>query len=180
MIQLNLKILFRKYITRLKFNKGDLGVVELLVLDFDGVLTDNKVTVSQDGSESVVCWRGDGVGIDKLKSIGVRVIIVSTETNSVVKARANKLAIECRQKIIDKGHEINEICNEYKIKPSNVAFLGNDINDISGLRVVGFPMGVADAHCDIYPFIKFITKNKGGLGGVREVCELIYGAKISV
>ncbi len=177
---MNLKILFYKYITRLKFNKSNLEAVELLILDFDGVLTDNKVIVSQDGDESVVCWRGDGVGVDKLKSIGVRTIIVSTETNSVVKVRANKLGIECRQKISDKGYEINQICSEYKIKPNNVVFLANDINDISGLRAVGFPMGVSDAHRDIYPFIKFITKTKGGLGGVREVCELIYDAKKSV
>lgn len=177
MIQLNLKTWFNKCIVNLKFKKTRLGVVELLVLDFDGVLTDNKVVVTQDGIESVICWRGDGLGIAKLKSIGVRVIIVSTEVNNVVKARANKLGIECRQNIADKGNEIEKICNDYTIKPINVVFLGNDINDISGFRMVGFPMGVADAHYDIYPFIKFITKNKGGMGAVREVCELIYGAK---
>lgn len=177
MIQLNLKTLFNKYIIRLRLNKKDLGAVELLVLDFDGVMTDNKVIVSESGVESVVCWRGDGIGIGKLKSIGVQVIIVSTETNGVVKARANKLGIEFRQKITDKGHEINKICNEYKIKLKNVVFLGNDANDIPGLRVVGFPIGVADAHYVIFPYIKFITKKKGGLGSVREVCELIYEAK---
>ena len=174
---MNLKTLFSKYIIRQRFNKKDLGAVELLVLDFDGVMTDNKVIVSESGVESVVCYRGDGIGISKLKSIGVQVIIVSTETNGVVKARADKLGIEFRQKITDKGCEINKICSEYKVKPSNVVFLGNDANDIPGLRVVGFPMGVADAHYAIFPYIKFITRKKGGLGSVREVCELIYEVK---
>lgn len=174
---MNLKILIFKCIIRLKFSKLNLSAVDLLVLDFDGVMTDNKVIVSQNGDESVVCWRGDGVGIEKLKSIGVRVIIVSTESNNVVKARAHKLGIECRQKIIDKGDEIKKICSQYKINLSNVCFLGNDVNDISGLRLVGFPMGVADAHKDIYPFVKFITKKRGGLGVVREICDLIFHSK---
>lgn len=174
---MRLKTLIDKCFIRLGLQKRRLSAVKLLVLDFDGVLTDNKVIVSEDGAESVICWRGDGIGIGKLKSLGIQIIIVSSEINAVVKVRANKLGLEFRQNISDKGQEISEICNDYNIDLSNVVFLGNDINDIPGLMVVGFPMGVADAHIAIYPYIKYITQNKGGKGAVREVCELIYDAK---
>ncbi len=178
MIQLSLKILVNKLVIRTKFFKRKrLNSVELLVLDFDGVMTDNKVIVSQDGAESVSCWRSDGVGLEKLKLLGVRIIVLSTEKNPVVNARANKLGLECRQGIIDKGIEILNICDYYKINLLNVVFLGNDINDLSGFKVVGYPMCVADSHPDIYPYVIYMSKNKGGSGAVREISDLIYEAK---
>ena len=157
----------------LEFNQ-----IKLLILDFDGVLTDNFVYVNQEGIESVKCNRSDGIGISRLKNIGINVVIISTEKNSVVTVRGNKLKVDVIQGVRDKKIEVEKISNNLKIPLSKIAFLGNDINDIPALEIVGFPLGVSDSYVEIDPFIKFKTQKKGGEGAVREVCDLIYNSII--
>jgi 3-deoxy-D-manno-octulosonate 8-phosphate phosphatase (KDO 8-P phosphatase) len=151
--------------------------IEMVAFDFDGVFTDNSVYVSQDGLESVRCWRGDGLGLSKLASIGVRTTIISTEVNAVVSARAQKLNIPYIQAVHDKGLAILELCRSNGVSPRNTMFVGNDINDIAAFEVVGFPVGVADADLEIFPYISYRTIKKGGFGAVREICDLIYRVK---
>ena len=148
-----------------------------LVFDFDGVFTDNTVYVSQDGSESVRCWRSDGLGLSRLEEIGVKTFIISTEINPVVTMRANKLKIKCKQGIEDKAAAILEICREYKISPEQTMFVGNDINDIPAFKVVGIAAGSADAYEEINPHILFKTGRAGGKGAVREICDIVIKAK---
>ncbi len=157
----------------LEFNQ-----IKLLILDFDGVLTDNFVYVNQEGIESVKCNRSDGIGISRLKGLGIKVVIISTEKNNVVSVRADKLKIDVIQGVNDKKLEVEKISSDFEIKLSEVAFLGNDINDIPALEIVGYPMGVFDSFEEIVPFIKFKTQKKGGEGAVREVCDLIYNSII--
>lgn len=154
-----------------------LGSVELLILDFDGVLTDNFVYVDETGNETVCCWRSDGIGLARLRSVGVESIIVSTEKNPVVTARAKKLRIACFQGIDDKASAIEEICLKRKLDPQNVAFLGNDINDIPAFKTIGVPIAVADSYEEVWPYVKFRTTRAGGKGAVREVCDMIFNAK---
>lgn len=154
-----------------------LAAVQLVAFDFDGVLTDNAVYVTQDGVESVRCWRSDGLGLARLKSLGVHLFIVSTEQNPVVTARAKKLKIACRQGIEDKAAAIRDISRELSVALEHVMFVGNDINDIPAFKSVGLPVAVADAYPEVLPHVRMQTRKAGGYGAVREVCDLVFEAR---
>lgn len=149
----------------------------LVAFDFDGVFTDNTVYVSQDGKEAIRCWRSDGLGLARLRTVGVQAFIISTEANPVVTARANKLKLPCMQGLEDKAAGILETCQELNIDPQQTMFVGNDINDIPAFQSVGIPVGVADAYPEIYPYVLYRTKRPGGFGAVREICDLIFNAR---
>ena len=151
--------------------------IELLVFDFDGVFTDNTVVVDSHGVESVTCWRGDGLGISRAKSLKLKMVIISTETNSVVGHRANKLGLPCLQSIDDKESAIIEYASKVEASLSNVLFLGNDINDIPGFQIVGFPVAVADADPEVFPFVRYQTQTRGGRGAVREICDSVCSSR---
>lgn len=151
--------------------------IRLVVFDFDGVFTDNMVYVTESGVESVRCWRSDGLGLSRLQTVGVHVLIVSTETNPVVMMRARKLKCPCRQGVDDKAVAILDACRELDVEPGQVAFVGNDINDIPAFKTVALPIAVADASTEVYPFVLHRTVKAGGLGAVREVCDLVFHAK---
>jgi YrbI family 3-deoxy-D-manno-octulosonate 8-phosphate phosphatase len=147
--------------------------VSLLVLDFDGVLTDDRVYTNQHGEETVAAHRGDGMGISRLKEAGVKVMILSKEKNPVVKARADKLGIQAYSGIDDKEMQLKKILNEMNIPGKEVVYLGNDINDLPCFPLVGLAAAVADSHPDVLSRAGLITRKKGGYGAVREICELI-------
>jgi YrbI family 3-deoxy-D-manno-octulosonate 8-phosphate phosphatase len=154
-----------------------LSSVCLIAFDFDGVFTDNTVYVTQDGVESVRCWRSDGLGLSRLRSVGVQAFIISTEANPVVSARAQKLKLACKQGVEDKAAAILATCSELKIPPEETMFVGNDINDIPAFKSVGLPVAVADAYPEIYPYVLYRTQKPGGMGAVREICDLVYNAR---
>lgn len=151
---------------------------KLLALDFDGVLTDNKVYVNQDGIETVKCDRGDGLGLELLrKYTDVEVLIISKEKNPVVVARAKKLKIKC---ISGEDDKITVLKKEIKLKKlslKQVCFIGNDLNDIECLKSVGLGMAVSDSHPLLASIVDYKTTKKGGDGVVREVCELLLLSK---
>lgn len=151
--------------------------VRLIAFDFDGVFTDNSVYVTQDGIESVRCWRSDGLGLERLRSIGIETLIISTEINPVVMARAQKLKLPCKQGVQDKAAEILATCEDLQIDPQQTMFVGNDINDIPAFQSIGIPVGVADSYPEIYPYILCRTQKPGGLGAVREICDLVFNAR---
>ena len=163
----------------LTLNKTQLASVQLVAFDFDGVFTDNMVYLNEDGIESVRCWRSDGLGLSRLKSAGIKMVIISTEKNPVVTARAKKLNIPCRQGVEDKAQAIVSICKEFEVDIKRAAFVGNDINDIAAFELVGLPIAVYDAHPEVLPYISYQTKAMGGRGAVREVCDLIFMARAS-
>jgi len=146
--------------------------IRLVAFDFDGVFTDNMVYVFEDGSEAVRCFRSDGIGLQKMKNLGIETIIISTEANPVVSARARKLKIRCVQDCRDKRAVLEKIAQEQDIGLTEVAFVGNDINDRPCLECVALPMVVQDAHQDVVSTALYQTKNPGGHGAVREVCDL--------
>ena len=148
--------------------------IESVVFDFDGVFTDNTVIVDQNGIESVRCWRSDGLGLDRLRLLGIKLLIISTEVNPVVSVRAKKLKMDCLQGIKDKSVAILEWASENKIELSKTAFLGNDINDIIAFNEVGFPIAVADCYNEVRPHVRFVLSRMCGYGAVRELCDLIY------
>lgn len=147
--------------------------IRLVAFDFDGVFTDNAVYVSEDGSETVRCFRGDGIGLRNLEKHGIEAIIVSTETNPVVSARSRKLKIRCVQGCEDKISALEAICKDRGIMLEETAFVGNDVNDLECLRRVGLPIVVQDAHPDVLAFATYRTRLRGGYGAVREICDLV-------
>lgn len=159
-------------------NNDLLCAVRLIAFDFDGVFTDNTVYVNQEGIETVRCWRSDGLGLTRLRNLGVPALIISTEINPVVTTRAQKLKLPCRQGVEDKASEIIAVCKELQIDPKHTMFVGNDINDIPAFQSVGIPVGVADAYPEIYPYVIYRTQKPGGFGAVREICDLVTNAKI--
>lgn len=158
----------------------DVGVQDLdaLVLDFDGTLTDDRVTVDQDGRESVTVHRGDGLGIAALRSSGLDVIILSTERNPVVAARARKLAIPALSGIEDKGAALAQWCADNGHALQRTAYVGNDVNDLPCFELVGWPIAVADAHHSVRARARIVTAARGGHGAVREVASRLLGRDI--
>lgn len=154
-----------------------LAAVRLLVLDFDGVLTDNRVRVAEDGRESVVCHRGDGWGIRRLREEGVEVVVLSTETNPVVGARCRKLKVACVQGVEDKGAALRTLARDRGLEAAQVAYVGNDGNDADGLAWAGVSIVVADAEEEVLPLARFVTRRVGGAGAVREVAGWILSAR---
>jgi len=150
--------------------------IRLLVFDFDGVFTDDKVYVLQDGTEAVRCFRGDGLGLQKLKDLGLYSVIISTETNPVVSARAGKLNLPCVQGSADKLSALRAVMRSYAVCESEIAYIGNDINDLDCLRTAGLPIVVRNAHPEVIPYARYRTRAVGGAGAVREVCDLFSRA----
>lgn len=145
----------------------------LIVFDFDGVMTDNRVLVSEDGKESVFCNRSDGIGVNVFRKAGYRMLILSTEANKIVKARADKLKIPVLYGIDDKKKALAQYCGKIKIKLSDVVFIGNDINDLEAMQSAGLKIAPRDARREILNIADYVTKTKGGYGVIREIADLI-------
>jgi len=159
------------------FDKKRFKKIKLFVLDFDGVLTDNRVLVSEDGRESVFCHRGDGLGIEMLKKEGIETVVISKEKNPVVRARCNKLKIECWQGIDDKETIFLREIEKRNLELENVCFIGNDITDLECIKKAGLGVAVADSEEPVLNIADYITKRKGGKGAVRELCNLILESR---
>lgn len=151
--------------------------VDALVTDFDGVHTDDSVIVGQDGSEFVTVTRGDGMGIALLRQAGVPLLILSTETNAVVGARAAKLGVEVRQGVADKAAVLRAWSQARSLDLDRVAYLGNDVNDLACLELVGWPLAVPDAHPRVLAAARLVLGSPGGRGAVREAAERILAAR---
>lgn len=151
--------------------------IRFVVFDFDGVFTDNKVIVSEDGKESVVCDRADGFGLKMLRDARIDALILSTETNPVVRFRAQKLKIECHHGCEDKLEFLKKLFAEKGVSLAETAFVGNDINDVACMRAVSLPVAVADAYPEALAVAKLVLKRNGGHGAVREFCEMLVRSR---
>jgi len=151
--------------------------IELIVYDFDGVMTDNKVYVDQSGNEMVQVNRSDGLGIAEIKKLGIEQIIISTEQNPVVSARAHKIGIPCLQGIENKKMALIDYCENNDIEIENVAYVGNDINDKGAMEIAGVTFCPADAHDSIKGISNHVLKTKGGDGVIRELLDFIIKQK---
>jgi N-acylneuraminate cytidylyltransferase len=147
--------------------------IQAIIFDFDGVFTDNRVILSENSVESVVCNRSDGSGIANLKKTGLPMLILSSETNPVVQARAAKLRLPCIYGRQDKWEALQEWLAENRLEAQYVVYVGNDINDLKCMDHVGCAAAVADAQPAVLPHADIILENAGGKGAVREICDLI-------
>ncbi|MFW2512576.1 cytidylyltransferase domain-containing protein [Demequina sp. SO4-13] len=147
--------------------------VDALVMDFDGVHTDDRVTVDQEGVESVRVSRSDGMGIGMLREAGLPMLILSKERNPVVAARGAKLGVEVMQGIDVKAEALRDWCEGRGIDLERVAYVGNDVNDVECLRLVGWPVVVPEASAEVAAHARIVLTRPGGAGAVRELAEMI-------
>src|SRR5262249_9732266 len=146
--------------------------IRLVVFDFDGVFTDNRVYVDQSGVESVSCSRADGLGIERLLNSGIEAAVLSTEVNPVVSARCLKLRLPVQQGIRDKGQALRHLCASSGVSVKQVAYGGNVLNDLECFRMAGVGVPPADAHPDVRRIADLVLLKAGGHGAVREICDL--------
>lgn len=148
--------------------------IKMFVTDCDGCLTDGGMYYSDDGEESKKFNTKDGMGLSLLQRNGIIVAIITGESSSIVENRAKKLNIsECHMGIKDKLSVLKSMCERYGISLSEVAYLGDDINDLECIKSVGLGCCVGNAHESVIQASRFITKLKGGDGAVREVGDFI-------
>jgi len=151
------------------------AVIKLVIFDFDGVVTDNLVITDENGRESVAASRSDSMLIGTLREKGVEVMILSSEPNPVVQARAKKMKVDAIHGIgiRDKGRVMHETIEKKKIKTENVVYVGNDLNDLPCFEAAGWAVAVADAYPEVLRAADFVLTKTGGHGAVRELCEII-------
>lgn len=147
--------------------------VKLVVLDFDGVLTDNRVWVDGEGHESVAANRSDGWGIARLREAGVKVVVLSTETDPVVSARCRKLGIEAVQGVKDKPPALRALLAKHDVQAPEAIYVGNDSNDTACFPMVGWAAAPADGHPTARRAADRVLTASGGHGAVRELCDLL-------
>ena len=147
--------------------------IDLLVLDFDGVLTDNRVWVDETGREMIAAYRSDSMGLNHLRKAGIETVVISTETNPVVNARCQKMRVPVFQGVNDKASVLKDYLQQKQITPDNTIFVGNDINDVPCFPIVGCAVAVADAQPAALQKADMVLTRRGGHGAVREMCDKI-------
>ena len=149
--------------------------IELIVCDFDGVITDNRVWTDQEGRETVAAYRSDSLRITELRESGIDVLILSSEANPVVAVRAKKMGVEVIHGlgIQEKGRALREVIEQKNLKAENVVYIGNDFNDLPCFEMVGWSVAVADAYPEVIRAADHILTKAGGQGALRELCDLI-------
>ena len=151
------------------------STIKLIVSDFDGVITDNRVWTDENGKETVTATRSDSMRVRDLRERGVEVMILSSEPNPVVKARAEKMGVESVQgiDIRGKGEALKKLLAEKKVDAAHVVYIGNDLNDLPCFEIAGWAVAVADAYPEVLQAADHVLTKPGGHGSVRELCELI-------
>ncbi|MFE4795745.1 cytidylyltransferase domain-containing protein [Streptomyces sp. NPDC056708] len=153
--------------------------IDAVVLDFDGTQTDDRVLIDADGREVVAVHRGDGLGIAALRKAGLPLLILSTEQNPVVAARAHKLRIPVLHGIDRKDLALKQWCDEQSIAPERVLYVGNDVNDLPCFALAGWPVAVASAHDSVRAAARAVTTTPGGFGAIREIAAWLLGPTLT-
>lgn len=151
--------------------------VDAVVTDFDGVHTDDTVTVTETGVEAVRVSRSDGMGVARLRAADIPVLILSTERNPVVGVRGRKLRVEVLQGVDDKAVTLRAWADAACIPLSRIAYLGNDVNDVPAMDIVGWPVAVGDADPIVMSAARVVLDRHGGDGAVRELAERVLRAR---
>jgi len=151
------------------------ATVRLIVSDFDGVITDNRVWTDENGREMVAAVRSDSMRVSDLRARGIELVILSSEPNAVVRARAEKMGVRAIHgiDIRSKGEALQRLLAEKGIDPAQVVYIGNDLNDLPCFEIAGWAVAVADACPEVRRAADYVLSRGGGQGAVREVCELV-------
>ena len=152
--------------------------LKLLVLDVDGVLTDGRITINERGEEFKSFDVKDGLGLRLLMEAGVDVIIITGRKSKSVAYRAEELGIrEVYQGVKNKSALFADLLKRKRLEKEQVCCMGDDLPDLPLFQLSGISVAVADAVSEVRNEASFITKNRGGNGAVREVCDMILKAQ---
>ncbi len=153
--------------------------IELVICDFDGVLTDNRVWVDREGRESVAAFRSDSIRVKELRATGIEIMVLSSEVDPVVRARAQKMGVEAIHgvEVHDKGRVMREVLERKNIRRENVIYIGNDLNDLPCFEIAGWSVAVADAYPEVLRAADFVLSKAGGHGALRELIDLLLAGK---
>ncbi len=148
-------------------------VPKIILTDFDGCLTDDRVWLNQEGEEFVAANRKDGLAVKRLKDLGIHVVIASTETNKVVLARGNKMGVEVLQGLADKAEAIEQYLKQKNLSWNDVWYVGNDVNDLGAIERANLSLCPADAVKKVRKTVDVVLKTKGGYGILSEIVSLL-------
>lgn len=148
--------------------------IDVIFFDFDGVLTNNKVYLNQNGDESVRCNRSDGLAFDVIRKLGLPVYILSSEKNKIVSMRAKKLKIEALQCIENKRDYLSFFSKKNKFNLDRAMYVGNDLNDFFAMQLCGYRVCPQDSHNKIKNISNIVLSANGGDGVVRELVENVF------
>ena len=151
---------------------------KVIFTDFDGCLTDDRVWLNQEGEEFVAANRKDGLAVNRLSSLGIKIVITSTETNKVVSARGEKLGVEVLQGLKDKVVAINQYLNQNNLSWNESWYIGNDLNDLGAIQQAQFSICPKDGVKVVKGEVDLKLKTKGGYGVLSELVTLIESSKI--
>jgi len=161
-----------------KTKKANLGQVRMLAMDVDGVLTDAGMYYTESGDELKKFNTRDGMGIKLLQAAGVVTAFITKEKTAIVARRGRKLAVpEIHQGVDDKLSVLTRVAGKYGLTLKQVAYIGDDVNDLEALRAVGFSAAPADAMPIVLQAVHYVCAKKGGEGAVRELADLILAAR---
>ena len=159
-------------------NQTLLKSIRLVATDVDGVLTDAGMYYTESGDELKKFNTRDGMGIKLLQKAGLITAIVTQERTKLVARRADKLAIpELHQGVMDKLSCLRELARKYGLTLEEIAYIGDDVNDLEALQAAGFSAAPADALPPILKAVQYVCQKKGGEGAVREIADLILAAQ---
>jgi 3-deoxy-D-manno-octulosonate 8-phosphate phosphatase (KDO 8-P phosphatase) len=148
--------------------------IQCLILDVDGVLTDGGIWLTAQGEELKRFHVHDGVGIKRIQNAGITVAVISGRSSGSVSARMAELNVRhVYQGCADKLSVFNKLINELKIKPTEVAYIGDDLPDLPVMQIVGLGIAVANACPEVKAAAHWLTEKNGGFGAVREACDKI-------
>jgi len=148
--------------------------IKLVAMDVDGVLTDGGMYYSESGDEIKKFHSQDGMGIKLLQGIGIIIAFVTSEQTNLVQRRGDRLKVhEIHQGTFKKRKILDELCAKYNLTMQQVAFIGDDVNDLEALQHVGFSLAPANAVAPIKDVVDYVCERNGGAGAVREMSDLI-------
>ena len=157
-------------------NDDTVPEIKMFLTDCDGCLTDAGMYYSPEGDLLKKYNTKDGMGIRLLREHGILVGIVTGENTDINKRRVEKLKMDIYEPgCKDKKSVVERLCKEHGISPENVAFVGDDINDLEAMKFVGYPCTIADGHKSVKEVAKYIAKEPGGHGAVRDIIDHILG-----
>lgn len=162
-----------------RFIDFSLSAVKAIAFDFDGVFTDDRVLIDETGKESAFCSRSDGMGVASLHSIGLPMVVISSEKIPIVAHRCSKLSLEVFYGVDNKLRQLKSWLDAKGVGLEDTVYVGNDINDLECMASVGYPVTPSDGHPSVRAAAKFVLNAKGGRGAVRELADLIAKARLA-
>ena len=149
--------------------------IKMIITDFDGVISDGRVWTDENGKETVVASRSDSMRIRQLRECGIEVMILSSEINNVVKARAEKMGIAAIHglSLNGKGEALKKFLTEKNLDPEQIIYVGNDFNDLPCFEIAGWAVAVADAYPEVIRAADYVLSKPGGYGAIRELCDIL-------